>query len=84
MIAGAEKLGIARQDAAALAVQTLIGTAGLLKTGVPPEDLRKIVTSPGGTTAAAIRVFEEKGLFDLVADALAAANKRAEELSSAK
>jgi pyrroline-5-carboxylate reductase len=84
MIASAEKLGIARKDAADLAIQTLIGTAGLLKTGMPPENLRKLVTSPGGTTAAGIRVFEEKGLFDLVAEALTAAKKRAEELSSAK
>jgi pyrroline-5-carboxylate reductase len=84
MIKSGEKMGLTQTEASELAVQTLIGTAGLLKAGMPPEDLRKMVTSPGGTTAAGIRVFEEKGLFDLVADALAAAKKRAEELSSAK
>jgi pyrroline-5-carboxylate reductase len=82
LISSAEKMGIARKDAADLAIQTLIGTAGLLKTGMPPENLRKMVTSPGGTTAAGIRIFEEKGLAVVVAEALEAARARAEELSS--
>jgi pyrroline-5-carboxylate reductase len=82
MVSSAEKMGIARNDAVGLAIQTLIGTAGLLKTGMPPENLRKMVTSPGGTTAAGIRMFEEKGLAALVADALEAARDRAVELSS--
>jgi pyrroline-5-carboxylate reductase len=45
-----------------------------------PEKLRQMVTSPGGTTAAGLKVFEEKGLKTLVADALRAAKMRAEEL----
>jgi pyrroline-5-carboxylate reductase len=75
-----EKMGLSRDNAAELAVQTAIGTAGLLETGMPPERLRQMVTSPGGTTAAGLNVFEEKGLKTIVADALYAAKKRAGEL----
>jgi pyrroline-5-carboxylate reductase len=81
MISGAEKLGVARKNAETLAIQTLIGTAAMLKTGMPPENLRRMVTSPGGTTAAGVKVFEEKGLAALVFDSLDAAHKRAEELA---
>lgn len=83
MIESGEKMGLARDKASELAIQTVVGTAKLLQTGMPPENLRKMVTSPGGTTAAGIKVFEEKGLSALVAKALEAARKRAEELASA-
>ena len=75
-----EKMGLSRDNAAELAVQTAIGTAKLLETGMSPEKLRQMVTSPGGTTAAGLKVFEEKGLKGVVADALLAAKKKAEEL----
>ena len=45
------------------------------------EDLRNAVTSPGGTTAAALGVFEEAGLRNLVDKALAAAKARSLELA---
>jgi len=80
MIESGEKMGLNRADASELAVQTLLGTAKLLDTGMSPGNLRKMVTSPGGTTAAGLKVFEEKGLRDLVSDAMLAAKKRAEEL----
>jgi len=83
MIESGEKMGLTRDNASELAVQTVIGTAKLLETGMPPENLRKMVTSPGGTTAAGVKVFEEKGLVTLVTQALGAAKKRAEELASA-
>lgn len=73
-------MGIGRADAAALAVQTLLGTAKLLDTGMSPEKLREMVTSPGGTTAAGLKVFNERGFVPLVGDALDAARRRAEEL----
>jgi pyrroline-5-carboxylate reductase len=81
MIAGAQKMGISKKNALVLATQTLIGTAALMKTGMPPENLRKMVTSPGGTTAAGVKVFEDEGLAALVTHALEGAHKRAEELS---
>jgi pyrroline-5-carboxylate reductase len=81
MIAAGENMGLSRDNASELAIQTLIGTAKLLDAGMPPEKLREMVTSPGGTTAAGLKVFEEKGFKDIVYDALHAAKKRAEELA---
>jgi pyrroline-5-carboxylate reductase len=74
------KLGLHRADAVELAVQTVLGTAKLLDTGMSAENLREMVTSPGGTTAAGLKVFEEKNLMGIVADALKAAQARADEL----
>ncbi|MEW5747091.1 MAG: pyrroline-5-carboxylate reductase [Nitrospirota bacterium] len=82
MIDAGGRLGLAREHAAELSQQTLLGTAKLLETGMTPEQLRAMVTSPGGTTAAGLAVFEEKGLKAVVADALAAAKRRAEELGN--
>jgi pyrroline-5-carboxylate reductase len=81
MIEAGEKMGLSKDNASELAIQTLIGTAKLLDTGMPPVKLREMVTSPGGTTAAGLKVFEEKGFKDIVYDALHAAKKRAEELA---
>ncbi|NTU42090.1 MAG: pyrroline-5-carboxylate reductase [Nitrospirales bacterium] len=80
MTEAAEALGLDRDHASVLAVQTVIGTAGLLETGMPPQKLREMVTSPGGTTAAGLNAFEESGLKAVVANALRAACSRAEEL----
>lgn len=80
MIEAGVKLGLSEDGASTLAVQTAIGTAKLLETGMPPSKLREMVTSPGGTTAAGLKMFEEKGLRDIVSDALQAAKNRAEEL----
>ena len=80
LIEAGVKLGLSRSDAAELAVQTMLGTARLLDTGMSAENLRKMVTSPGGTTAAGLKVFEEKDLMGVVADALKAAQMRADEL----
>lgn len=66
----------------ALAIDTLLGAAMLLAdSDQTPEELRNAVTSPGGTTAAALKVFEEGGLRDLVGQALAAAKARSLELA---
>lgn len=80
MIEGGAAMGLSADKSSELAVQTFIGTAGLLETGMSPEKLRKIVTSPGGTTAAGLNILEEKGLKSIVADTLLAAKKRAAEL----
>lgn len=80
LIEGGIRIGLSREHALELAVQTLIGTAALLETGMSPERLMEMVTSPGGTTAAGLKVLEEKGLKGIVADTLLAAMKRAEEL----
>ncbi len=80
MIEAGVKLGLSEEAASSLAIQTAIGTAKLLETGMPPSKLREMVTSPGGTTAAGLKMFEEKGLRDIVSAALQAAKNRAEEL----
>ncbi|MBI5042893.1 MAG: pyrroline-5-carboxylate reductase [Nitrospirae bacterium] len=74
------KMGLSRDNASELVAQTLLGTARLLDTGMAPDRLREMVTSPGGTTAAGLKVFDEKGLKNIVIEALQAAQKRAEEL----
>ncbi|MEG5266255.1 pyrroline-5-carboxylate reductase [Pseudomonas sp. JDS28PS106] len=80
--AGVE-LGLAPDLARRLAAQTALGAATLQQQ--PKADfaaLRESVTSPNGTTAAAIEVFEaDRKLRNLVADATSAANRRSEELS---
>ncbi len=80
MIDAGVKMGLGKDNASELVVQTLLGTARLLDTGMTPDRLRKMVTSPGGTTAAGLKVFEEKGLVPIVVEALKAALNRAEEL----
>jgi pyrroline-5-carboxylate reductase len=80
MVEGGVKSGLSKENASELATQTLLGTARLLETGMLPEKLRETVTSPGGTTAAGLKVFEEKGFKDIVLSAIDGAVKRAEEL----
>jgi pyrroline-5-carboxylate reductase len=66
-----------------LAAATVVGAGRLLaETGAEPEALRAQVTSPGGTTEAALSVFEAGGLRRLVADAVAAAAERSRQLGS--
>lgn len=81
-IDGGVALGLDRELAYELALQTLIGTAELIKqTGETPEQLRKNVTSPGGTTAAAVAKFEELGLRETLIAGQRACRDRGAELS---
>ena len=75
--------GLSQDNASELTIQTLIGTARLLETGMPPAKLREMVTSPGGTTAAGLKVFEEKGLKEIVDAVVRAAANRSKELGRA-
>ena len=75
--------GLSQENASELAIQTLIGTARLLETGMPPAKLREMVTSPGGTTAAGLKVFEDKGLKEMVDAVIRAAANRSKELGRA-
>jgi pyrroline-5-carboxylate reductase len=82
MVEGSVALGLSREDATLLTIQTIVGAAELLESsGDSPTTLREKVTSPNGTTAAAIASFNASGLNAIVADAMAAAAKRSQELA---
>jgi pyrroline-5-carboxylate reductase len=73
--------GLDRATALALATQTVLGAAQLLKeSGQHPGVLTDQVASPGGTTIAGLHVLEAKGFKGLLMDAIAAATKRGKEL----
>ena len=76
--------GLPPDAARTLAQQTLLGAARMLvESGEAPAELRRRVTSPNGTTQAAIEAFEAGGFRVLVARAIRAATQRGRELSSA-
>ena len=80
--AGAEQ-GLPPDVAQALALQMLKGTAELLATtGMRPEELVDAVSSPGGTTVAAIQALEAGGFGSAVSNAVGAAVRRSKELGS--
>ena len=82
LTAAGEKAGLPADKAALLARQTVYGAAKLaFESGTEPAELRRQVTSPNGTTAAALAVLmAEDGLGDLLARAVEAARKRSVEL----
>ncbi|WP_425308120.1 pyrroline-5-carboxylate reductase [Ammonicoccus fulvus] len=81
MIEGGVHVGLPRDVATELAVQTLFGSATLLRdTGDHPAILRENVTSPGGTTAAALRRLEDHGVRAAFLAAVEAARDRSLEL----
>ena len=81
MIDAAVAIGLSGEDARELVLQTMLGSAQLAhKSDKTPAELRQNVTSPGGTTAAALQVFENGGFAELVREAVAAAYNRAKEL----
>lgn len=84
MAAAAEAEGLPRDVALKLARATVSGAGALLDADTrPAADLRRDVTSPGGTTEAALKVLmADKALQELMARAISAARKRAEELSA--
>ena len=83
LAAAGRAAGLGDATAAALARETVVGAGALLGQSVDaPGDLRKAVTSPGGTTAAALDVLlAPGGLPELIKRAVAAAAKRSAELS---
>jgi pyrroline-5-carboxylate reductase len=83
MIDAGVLVGLPRESADALVRQTLLGAATLLiESGDAPEALRAAVTSPGGTTAAAVRSLESHGFRAALLDAVEAATRRSREIGS--
>ena len=82
MIEACILLGLSRDVATELIIQTMLGSAKMLRdTGKHPVELREMVTSPGGTTIEAIRHLEEAGVRAAFLNAIDAARKRSEELA---
>jgi len=82
MVAGAKELGLSEADATTLTVQTIVGAAKLLdESGKSATTLRENVTSPNGTTAAALASFASSDLNSMVAKAMKAASDRSQELA---
>ena len=76
------RLGLDHEVARQLVIQTAVGAAGMVElSDVGPDVLRERVTSPGGTTQAALSVFNEQDFANIVDVALTAAHNRAVELS---
>jgi len=83
MIAAGEKLGLTAEAARELTVQTVLGAAEMVRaTGEQPADLRRKVTSPNGTTQAALETLDASGFSAGIERAVARAAERAGELGA--
>src|SRR6478735_3928057 len=84
MIEAGLLLGLSREVSTKLVVQTMLGTARLLRDeNMHPVELREAVTSPGGTTTRAIRELEQAGVRAAFLNAITAATERSKELAVA-
>ncbi|MCW8038765.1 MULTISPECIES: pyrroline-5-carboxylate reductase [Acinetobacter] len=82
MIRAGKNLGLDEKVATALTLQTALGAAQMaITSSSSPAELRKNVTSPNGTTQAAIEVFDHAHISQNIQAALAAAQKRSQELA---
>ncbi|ATU44537.1 pyrroline-5-carboxylate reductase [Acinetobacter junii] len=82
MIRAGKNLGLDEKVATALTLQTALGAAQMAITSSnSPSELRKNVTSPNGTTQAALEVFDRAQISQNIQAALAAAQKRSQELA---
>ena len=81
LAAAGEKLGLERATSLKLAMQMVLGSAKLAaQSSDPPGELRRQVTSKGGTTEAALKVFEQEQMAQKLTKALEAASRRGAEL----
>jgi len=83
LAAGGIKTGLPAEVAAILATHTVLGAAQLAaETGKSPEELRRMVVTPGGTTAAGLAAMEKHGTSDGLIAAVEAAVARAREMAA--
>ncbi len=84
LVDGAARAGLPEDLARALTYRTIAGAAAMMiQTGQDPADLRRAVSSPGGTTLAGLGAMEERGFPESVRAALQAAARRSVELGKA-
>jgi pyrroline-5-carboxylate reductase len=82
LAAGGTKLGLANEVAMELAIQTARGAAEImLESKMSPEELRRMVVTPGGTTAAGLAVMEKLGTSESLIAAVETATKRSQEMA---
>lgn len=82
LVTAGVSMGLTESDSLTLTLETIKGAVKLMEeTREPAELLRKKVTSPGGTTEAAFKVLEGKGVKEIIVEALQAAANRSRELS---
>lgn len=83
MISAGMALGLDAQTATTLTLQTALGAATMARhSDVPPAELRRRVTSPGGTTEQALLAFEQGNFIGLVNEAMRAAEQRSKALAT--
>ena len=83
MIEAGVKSGLSLADTSELVLTTIKGAVKLLEDrGDSPEHLRKLVTTPGGTTEAALKVLETRHFKQSIVDAIAAATTKAREIGN--
>jgi pyrroline-5-carboxylate reductase len=83
MIRAGIDMGLTAEQAHRLASKTALGAARMLLTSPDsPQELRRKVTTPNGTTHAAISTMEERGMGDIIWDAVRAAERRSKELGA--
>jgi pyrroline-5-carboxylate reductase len=83
IISAAQKLGLREEIAKTFALQTVAGALSLASSSdLEISELRKKVTSPAGTTAAAIDILQQHGFAELILEAMEAAFKRAKQLEA--
>jgi len=83
LVDAAVHIGLPRDVAQELVLETILGSGHLIqKSGKQPAELRRMVTSPGGTTAEALLKFEQAGFSKLVAQAVRAAYDKAKQLGN--
>jgi len=81
LVEAAVRIGLPHDMARELVLQTLLGSGHLVqKSGKEPSELRRMVTSPGGTTAEALLQLEQGGFSDLILQAVIAAYNKARRL----
>jgi len=81
LVEGGIKVGLSKEVASRLAIQTTLGAAKMAKeSGISLDELRRAVVSPGGTTSEGLRVLEKGGFKSCLAQAVIRGTERAREL----
>ncbi|UKI20007.1 MAG: pyrroline-5-carboxylate reductase [Oscillospiraceae bacterium] len=85
MINAGVRAGLSREQASALTLQTVIGSANMVKqTGKSPSDLKDMVCSPAGTTIEAVYALEKNGFSAAIMEAVKKCEEKSREMSNAK